>query len=646
MDDQSRHELFGIREDGVGMRVNPSDQNVVKHEVLFEDDVTSMKEQPMYIGSPIPRSRYIVGMIVVLLCVGGLIGRAFWMQVVQGAAFAERADQNRLRHVVVEPKRGIIRDRNGITLADNIPSFDVQVIPRLLPKDSSERDILLGRIGRETGLAIDDLRQSIEAFSDPDKQVTLVRDVPYDRAIALSILTGDDPAFSVVTGRKRRYPLSPTTESLSHILGYIGPVTSEDLAKEGNEYRQTDSLGKSGIEASYESSLRGIAGEKVYEVDARNRITSLVSEQPAVDGKDVTLTLDERLQAAAERAMKAEMEKAHLSRGSVVVMDPRDGSILALVSLPAYDNNYFSGHVSSTYYASLLKNDDHPLLARAIAGVFPSGSTIKPAIATAALTEGVITPETTVNSVGGIRVGGILFPDWKAGGHGITNVRKAIAWSVNSFFYYIGGGYQGFVGLGVDRLSSWMKKFGLSQKTGIDLPGESSGFVPTKEWKEKSKGEHWYIGDTYNLSIGQGDLLVTPLQIANVTSEIANGGHRLIPHVSTSASSTPSDSSLIADAAAIKTVQLGMRDTVIYGSGRALVSLPVAVAGKTGTAQWRNDKANHAWFTCFAPADKPEIVVTVLLEEGVEGSYVSVPVTREILNEWIKDRGAATSTSI
>ena len=264
-----------------------------------------------------------------------------------------------------------------------------------------------------------------------------------------------------------------------------------------------------------------------------------------------------------------------------------------------------------------MKNEDHPLLARAMAGVFPSGSTIKPAIATAALTEGVITPDTTVNSVGGIRVGGILFPDWKAGGHGITNVRKAIAWSVNSFFYYVGGGYDSFVGLGIDRLSSWMKKFGLSQKTGIDIPGEASGFVPTRDWKEKTKNEHWYIGDTYNLSIGQGDLLVTPLQIANVTAEIANGGHRLIPHVSMSATSTPADSSLIADAAAIKTVQLGMRDTVVYGSGRALSNMAVTVAGKTGTAQWRNDKANHAWFTCFAPAEDPQIAVTVVLEEGV-----------------------------
>lgn len=646
MDDESRSEIFGIREEGVGLRVSQSDRHTVRHEVMFEDDITAMKDQPVFLGSPVPQSRYIFGGSIVVLLVALLIGRSFWMQVIQGAQFAHRADQNRLRHEIVEPKRGIIRDRNGIILADNIPSFDLQVLPRLLSSDADERDIVLGRIGRETGFSIDDLRQEIASSTDPDEQLTIVRDVPYERAISLSILTSEDPAFSVITGAKRRYPLSGTVSSLSHILGYIGPVTQNDLEERGDQYRQTDVIGKTGVEASYEATLRGVAGENVYEVDARNRMTSLMSQRAAVNGTDVTLTIDERLQEVAEKAMVAEMEKAHLQRGSVVAMDPRNGAILALVSLPSYNDNYFSGHVSSTYYAALLKDENHPLLSRAIAGVFPSGSTIKPAIATAALDEGVITANTTVNSVGGIRVGGILFPDWKAGGHGVTNVRRAIAWSVNTFFYYIGGGYDSFVGLGVDRLSSWMKKFGLSQKTGIDIPGEASGFVPTREWKEQAKKEHWYIGDTYNLSIGQGDLLVTPLQIATVTAQIANGGHRIIPHVSQSATSTPADSSLIADAASVKTVQLGMRDTVLYGSGRGLANVPIAVAGKTGTAQWRNDRANHAWFTCFAPFEQPDIVVTVLLEEGVEGSLVSVPVTREILNEWAKIRGSTTSTSI
>ncbi len=336
-------------------------------------------------------------------------------------------------------------------------------------------------------------------------------------------------------------------------------------------------------------------------------------------------------------------------------MDPRDGSILALVSLPAYDDNLFSGTVSSTEYQKLVQDPDHPLLPRAWAGVYPSGSTVKPTIAVAALSEGIITPQTTVNSVGGLRIGSTFFPDWKAGGHGITNVRKAIALSVNTFFYYVGGGYESFIGLGVDRLTSWMRKFGLGRQSGIDVPGEASGFVPSKEWKEKTKGERWYTGDTYNLSIGQGDLLVTPVQVALWTAEVANGGWRVIPHFGWY-EGAQADGTLLATSTHVgdqiaapdvmKTVELGMRDTVTYGSGRALVNFPVAVAGKTGTAQWRNDKPNHAWFTAYAPFDDPQIVVTVLLEEGGEGSSVAVPVAQKVLQAWYQETQTSSTPAM
>lgn len=642
MDDrQDRSELFGLKEGGIGMRVDPSDRNVVQHERLFEDTVVAMKEHPMFLGAPLPRVRFIFVLVIILACVTALLGRAFWMQIVNGRSYVVRADQNRLRHEVVAAKRGVIRDRNGTILAENIPSFDLQVTPRLLPQSEEDQDVLLARIGRETGIGLEAIKAAVASSTDPDERMTLVRDLSYERAISISILVGDDPAFEVASGSKRRYPLSSTVPSLSHVLGYIGPITREDLERQDPTYRQTDVIGKTGVEDTYETILRGSPGEKVYEVDAKNRITSLLSERDAEDGVDVRLNIDAKLQQAAQTALQRQMAAAHLSRGAAIAMDPRDGSVLALVSLPAYDDNFFSGVVSSTYYLSLLKNEDRPLLPRAISGVYPSGSTIKPAIAAAALAEGVITPNTTVNSVGGIHVGASFFPDWKAGGHGLTNVRKAIAWSVNTFFYTVGGGFESFIGLGVDRLSSWFKRFGLSQKTGIDLTGESSGFVPTKEWKENVKKEHWYIGDTYNLSIGQGDLLVTPLQIATVTAEIANGGKKIVPRVAVVESHVESlkskiDQTPIVDASFLKTVQLGMRDTVVYGSGRALSSFPVAVAGKTGTAQWRNDRPNHAWFTCYAPFEDPQIVVTVLLEEGVEGSVVSVPVTKDILTAWMQ----------
>jgi penicillin-binding protein 2 len=545
---------------------------------------------------------------------------------------------------VVPSRRGIIRDREGRILAENIPSFDVRTVETLLPTDTSEREELLGQIGRTIGMTVNDIEHIFASSTDPNEHVVLKRDIPYDRALSVSILAAHAPAIEVAIGSKRRYPESPNLQSLSHILGYVSGISPNELeVRRDQGYRQIDAIGKTGVEASYESILRGTPGENVYEVDSRHRITATVGERDSIDGKDLILTIDLPLQERVEHALRAGLDRAKVTRGVAIVMDPTDGSILAVASLPSYDDNFFSGTVSSTQYAKLIGDPDRPLLPRAWAGTYPSGSTAKPVIAVAALAEGVITPQTTVLSVGGLHIGPWFFPDWKVGGHGSVNVRSALAWSVNTFFYYVGGGYERFVGLGVDRLTAWMRLFGLGNRTGLDVPGESAGFVPSQAWKEKQKGESWYVGDTYNLSIGQGDLLVTPLQVASYTSTIANGGYPIVPHFGlmygrpgeavTHVTSTRS-SERIAPAEAIKTVQSGMADTVAYGSGRALAGMAFKVAGKTGTAQWRSDKANHAWFTSFAPTDDPHVVVTVLLEEGVEGSSTAVPVAKEILQAW------------
>jgi penicillin-binding protein 2 len=408
---------------------------------------------------------------------------------------------------------------------------------------------------------------------------------------------------------------------------------------------RTDDIGKTGIEQSYESMIRGIPGERKVEVDAMGRPRAVVEEHDPVDGSDVRLTIDLALQKVTEAALRKEPDLAHVSRGSAIVMDVKTGALLAAVSWPSYDNNIFTGNVSSTLYSGLLNDPNQPLFPRAWAGQFPSGSVIKPLIASAALQEGVITPNTTVLSTGGIHVGPWFFPDWKAGGHGTVNVRSALAWSVNTFFYYVGGGYDTFRGLGVGKLSTWMKNFGLGSALGLDIAGEAQGHVPTEDWKLATKGERWYIGDTYNLSIGQGDLLVTPLQIARVTASIANGGTMVVPHFVEGRNGTPSQVGINLDALAV--VRSGMRDTVVYGSGRRMSSLPFTSAGKTGTAQWRSDKPNHAWYTGFAPYENPEVVVTVLLEEGVEGSSTAVPVAYDIMKEWWNEKqgiGASTST--
>jgi penicillin-binding protein 2 len=267
-------------------------------------------------------------------------------------------------------------------------------------------------------------------------------------------------------------------------------------------------------------------------------------------------------------------------------------------------------------------------------------------VAAAALEEGVITPQKTIMSVGGFKVGSWFFKDWKAGGHGPTNLLKAMAWSVNTYFYYIGGGYGDFVGLGLERLTQYFSKFNLGKETGIDLPGENSGFVPTEKWKKETKGEPWYIGDTYNLSIGQGDLLVTPLQVAVWTAAIANSGNVVHPYIGAKLKSTVEGQniSLIPSLKAKEIisgntaywVRQAARECVLTGSCYMLRNLPFTSGGKTGTAQWSSTKDTHGWFTAFAPFDNPQIVVSVLVEEGGEGAYVSMPVTRDFLVWWSK----------
>ncbi len=623
----------------MGLHVGQGDNDTIAHEVMFEQDFTHIQDQAMFIGPALPRSRFVWAMVAVALLVAALLGRACWMQLVSAGAYRLRADQNRLRVEYLPAQRGVIRDRQGKVLAENVPSFDLRVIPWLLPRDAETRDEYLAKVGREVNMPLSQMQAIIASSTNPAESLTLLRDIPYNRAVAATVLTGNDPALHIAMGNKRRYLFSQDLTSLSHILGYVGNVSPQELQSHPG-YRQTDNIGKAGVEYTYESILRGTPGQRSYEVDAQNKVTSLVGNTPPQDGQDLTLTLDLDIQRVTENALRQGLANAHVLHGAAVVMDPRDGSILAIASLPSYDDNLFSGTVSSTYYAKLLADPDKPLLPRAWAGVYPSGSTVKPVVATAALAEKVITPDTTVNSTGGIKVGQTFFPDWKAGGHGITNVRKALAWSINTFFYIVGGGYESFVGLGVDRLTNWMRRFGLGSDTGIDLPGESSGFVPSKEWKERTKGDRWYVGDTYNLSIGQGDLLVTPLQVANFTAVVANGGHQFVPHVGLNPDLAGTTSSApLADPGIIQTVRLGMRDTVVYGSGHALSVLPFTVAGKTGTAQWRNDRPNHAWFTCFAPFDNPQVAVTVLLEEGVEGSRTAIPVADQILRAWYAKYG-------
>jgi len=327
---------------------------------------------------------------------------------------------------------------------------------------------------------------------------------------------------------------------------------------------------------------------------------------------------------------------------AAVVLDAKDGGVLAMNSLPTFDNNIFTTVLNQDDYQKIISDPNAPLLNRAMSGTYPLGSIFKTVVGSAALEEGLINASFTVRSTGGVTVGNNFFPDWRPGGHGLTNIYWAIADSVNTFFYSIGGGNNQWlnVGLGVDKMMDYAKKFGLGKETGIDLNMESAGFLPSKEWKEKTYGERWYLGDTYNLSIGQGYLLATPLQAAVLMSYFANNGQVYQPHL---IRQTEEDKIIedfdpqlaltnIISSDNLNIIRQGLRETVARGTAQSLQSVPVKVAAKTGTAQFNNNKSPHSWLAAFAPYDDAKIVITVMVEEGGDIG-LAVTIAREFM-EW------------
>lgn len=607
-----------------------------------------------YMGSSLTKSRIFLflGFIAFLYLI--LIGRMTMVQLVRGGNYMARAEGNRERVIPIPAERGLIYDRNDIVLTKNVPSFSLALIPQDLPRQTEEREKVVQQLALITHQNPEDIRNTLKEYGSYSyESIVIEEDIDYETALLLQIQAADLPGIYIKRGSKRLYidgeesnktGVTSTIFSLSHVLGYEGKLNKNDLDTLYTKgYLPSDSLGKTGIEKQYETELRGIYGKERIEVNAYGKEQSTIAEEAPHPGEHLTLAIDSKMQAQMEKIMKEQMGKMGKTKGAAVVMNPRSGEILALVSLPAFDNNDFSGGISQEKYDFYSKNPDAPLFNRTFGGNYPSGSTIKPVMAAAALQEGIITPSTSFLSNGGLRVGPWFFPDWQLGGHGITNVRKSLAQSVNTFYYYIGGGYDTFEGLGVDRIDEYLNKFYFSHLLGIDLPGEVSGFVPSKEWKEK-KGEKWYVGDTYNLSIGQGDLLVTPLQIADMTSFFANGGTLYEPHVVKALTDPVTKQKqeiqpkILAQNMVrrdvIDIVRWGMRDCVTDGSCRRLSLLPFSAAGKTGTAQWNSTKPNHAWFTSFAPFENPEIVVTVLVEEGEEGSRIASPIAYEFYKWW------------
>ncbi len=566
-----------------------------------------------------------------------LFGRAFYLQGVKGAYYRNIAEGNRIRLDVIKANRGLIYDRFGNPLVKNVSYFFLYIIPQAMPDDQIEQQKMLNTISGIVLSSPDEISSMIEDKRQDTDEVLIYENLDYQSAIQLMILSETYPAIKVNYEPRRQY--FPEL-ALSHVLGYLGQVSPEDI--EEHHYNYYDRIGKSGLESVYERELKGQDGVRQIEVDALFREKSIISESEPVDGKDLVLTIDAKAQAKLAEIMNKYSVRYDKKKMAAVVMDAKDGGILAISNLPDYDNNIFTTVLNTEEYSKIIKDENKPLLNRVVSGAYPLGSVFKTIIGSAALEEGIIDTNFKVHSVGGISIGQSFFPDWRPGGHGWTDIYWAIADSVNTFFYSIGGGNNEWLslGLGVDKIAEYAKEFGLGQPTGIDLDSEASGFLPTKSWKEDTFGERWYLGDTYNLSIGQGFMSATPLQAAQMMSYFANRGTAYKPHLIKELKDKDEIEyyqpevalTNLISADNLDIIRRGLRMTVTDGTAQSLQSVSVPVAGKTGTAQFNRNKTPHSWMAAFAPYDDAKIVTVVLVEEGGDIG-LAVSVTREFM-EW------------
>ena len=619
--------------------------------------------------------------LFVLVTFAAFTRRLWRFQFVQGQEYRREAERQSTELVTVPASRGVIYDRTGERLVRNVPSFKVSVVPANLPDDEDRAKDVLVRLamlldipyagstadadgdGEEVTLGIREMIEDVP-YVAPYRPIVVQRNVEREKALLVAQESSQLPGVSVEVESVRDYPYGPL---LSQILGYLLPIPEErEQAYRDEGYDPaTDRVGTAGIEATYEDVLKGTKGEQIVEEDVLGRVLRVVEERTApVPGHNVYLTLDLDLQQAAEDALRRGLAEAMSPRGVAIAMNPQTGEILAMVSLPTYDNNIFVQGVSQSDWERW--QDRHrPLINHAISDAVPPGSVFKVVVASAALQEGVLTPRTQLSCPGRIVVPNRYYPNdpgraqpfycWNEAGHGALDVVGGLAQSCDVFFYKAGGGFEetDFDGLGVGRIAEYARLFGWGEPTGVGLPAESGGLVPTADWKRKTYGESWSTGDTYNLSIGQGFLEVTPLQMLNAVNVVANQGTLYRPRIVDRVTDAQGETVESLEPDIVHTVPVsrehlslvreGMEGAVAYGTAARrgqIEGLPVA--GKTGTAQFCDDimcgvgfeQPEHAWFAAFAPVEGPEISVIVYLYNGGEGSVTAVPVAHDLLSHY------------
>jgi len=545
--------------------------------------------------------------------------RLWQVQIVQGEYFLRLSEENRLRVTSVAAPRGLIEDRRGRPVVLNRPAFTVSV----LPMEMRHPEQVIPEVVRTLGLDPAEAAARIAAGRDrPFQPVRLRRDVPKEIVAAIEENRMDLPGVMVEVEPVREYPLGPLGV---HLLGYLGEISDRDLdALRAQGYEAGDLIGKDGVERIYDRQLRGRNGQIQAEVDAQGRPLRVLATTPAEPGNTVRLGLDLDLQRVAEEALGTRV-------GALVAMDPRDGSIVALVSHPAFDPNLFATSITAANWTQLVQDPAQPLLDRAIQGGYPMGSVFKVVTATAALELGIVGADSRFYCPGYYNLGGRIFHDHEA--HGNLNFLEGIAQSCNVVFWTVARP------VGPERLGEFARMYGLGQKTGIDLVQESTGIIPDPAWKIRTIREPWYAGDTLNTAVGQGFTLATPLQVARMLAAVANGGTVVTPHVVTEVRSPkgrvllriapPAGGQVRIRPQTLSVLRAGLAAVVTHGTAASIQIPGLAVAGKTGTAENPHGKP-HAWFAGYAPIDSPQLVVVALVENVGFGAEFAAPIVQRV----------------
>ncbi|MDO8556931.1 MAG: penicillin-binding protein 2 [Candidatus Jorgensenbacteria bacterium] len=610
-------------------------ENILADHILKED----VREVP------VKRRVFIILLSVAFIVVGAVFLQFLYLSTVRHGFYADRALQNISDTVVTPAPRGIIQDRYGKPLVQNDHSFNAYLLPRLLPRESEGRLIILTRVAELTHADITELAAHI---TNRDWQISdrilLQADLSQEELVALS--SERLPGVTVEAGFKR---VQEEPLVFSHLIGYTGLVNADDL-KRDTTLVMDDEIGRAGLEAYYDDVLRGTNGEDTTFKNALGKMQDTRIVHDSKPGRTINTYIDRDLQEFFYNRLNQALKSLGRDVGVGIAMNPQNGEVLAMVGIPGFDANNVSDFLNSKNQA---------LFNRAVGGKYNPGSTIKPLVASAALSEGIISPDKQIYSAGYIDVPNPYNPDapsrfldWRP--QGWVDLAAALAKSSNVYFYTVGGGFGDQKGLGITLLKKWWEKFNLGGKTNIDLPGETTGFLPDPDWKKKATGQPWRLGDTYNVTIGQGDFSITPIGLIDYISTIANGGTIYKPRIVKSIEDAAHSSSTVSQETQpvvlrdlrndiqdiISYVHKGMRDAVRepYGTAHLLNSIPMEIAAKTGSAQVENNTKTNAFFVGFAPADNPQIAILVLIENSREGSANTIPVARDVLMWYYQNR--------